>query len=79
MAEALNTGIMKQNSNHGSGQDLDQGARGGIGPEEQAVGEGLGPWSQRDSAELRPNPTGCKSNVSSPRQPACKPIIWGIS
>ena len=120
MAEGLNTGILKQNSNQGSGRDLDQGGQGvrvelgleeqrageglrpwiqwfrvGIGPGAQGVraafrpgfrgfrgsgvGAGLGPWSQRESAGLGPNPTGCKSNVSSPRQPACKPTIWGIS
>ena len=28
MAEALNTEILKQNSNQGSGRDSDQGARG---------------------------------------------------
>ena len=55
MAEALNTGILKEKSNQGlgtrdqgpgtrdqgSGRDSDQGARVGLGPEAQGVGEGL--------------------------------------
>ena len=94
MAEALNTGILRESPtrNQGSGRDSDQVARVGLGPEAQGVEEGLGsgprcqffragiaPGAQGVGAGLGPNPTGCESNVGSSRQPALKPTIWGIS
>ena len=72
MAEGLNTGILKQNSNQGSGRDSDQGGQGvrvELGLEEQRAGEGLRPWIQWFRVGIGPGAQGVRA--------AFRPVVWG--